>query len=331
MRTVKYGMEGYEVQLLQYALTRAGYNTGNLDGIFGRRTARALQQFQRDKGLAADGVAGKLTWAALYPYVTGYTLHRDGPETNITLLDMSVVTDSIPCSHLLTSLMLKGLTMRYPLLRVYETGRSVMGRPIIAVALGEGTKTVGYVGPHGADRWPEVFHMLRFAEERAAATVKGDMELYRAVTLHMIPLVNPDGVDLVTGALDPSDSFYAQAQALSANYPQVSFPEGWRANISGVDLNLQYPTGWEAARRIRYRQGFIRPGPRDYAGCEPLIAPESRAIEKWAREMDFDLVLSYDSGYTRWFEDTWGRPGIMLDTDTTDIHAALMNAPRSFP
>ena len=52
-------------------------------------------------------------------------------------------------------------------------------------------------------------------------------ELYEAVTLHMVPLVNPDGVDLVTGALDPMDSFYVQAQALAAHYlPFPSLTDG---------------------------------------------------------------------------------------------------------
>ena len=67
MKDLTYGMEGYGVKLLQYALARTGLEPGNADGIFGRRTAKALQQFQRDQGLAADGVSGNLTWAALYP------------------------------------------------------------------------------------------------------------------------------------------------------------------------------------------------------------------------------------------------------------------------
>ena len=61
MNTLKYGMEGYDVKLLQYALSRADMDVGNLDGIFGRSTVKALQQFQRKRGLVADGVAGKLT------------------------------------------------------------------------------------------------------------------------------------------------------------------------------------------------------------------------------------------------------------------------------
>ena len=52
-----YGNNGYLVSLLQYALQRAGLDAGNPDGIFGRRTAKALMRFQREQGLAADGIA----------------------------------------------------------------------------------------------------------------------------------------------------------------------------------------------------------------------------------------------------------------------------------
>lgn len=322
-----YGNNGYLVSLLQYALQRAGLDAGNPDGIFGRRTAKALMRFQREQGLAADGIAGKLTWAALYPYITGYTLHRAGPEkTVIVPLDLNVVTDALPCSYLLTCLMLKGLTLRYPFLSVREIGRSVMGRPIQAISLGKGEDQIGYVGPHHADEGNIVIRMLRFLERYAATYVSdGSMdgvsatELYEAVTLHMVPLVNPDGVDLVTGALDPMDSFYVQAQALAAHYPAIVFPVGWRGNISGVDLSLQYPTGWQEARRIRFALGFSRPGPRDYVGSEPLIAPESRAIAKWTRYRGLSLLLSHDAGYTDWFRSKWGHDGITLKGEGEDI------------
>ena len=61
MMALQYGNESYQVRLLQYGLKRAGIEPGNIDGIFGRRTLRAVQQFQRAMGLAADGIAGKLT------------------------------------------------------------------------------------------------------------------------------------------------------------------------------------------------------------------------------------------------------------------------------
>ena len=333
MNVLKYGMEGYDVRLLQYALNRAGTDAGNADGIFGRRTAKALLQFQRDQGLAADGIAGKLTWAALYTYIAGYRLHRIGPgdtffqlaqedgvsvtavqtanpgyesealpvgETLVIPLNMPVVTAEVPYSSLLTGLLLKGLAMRYPFLRVYEIGRSVMGQRMMAVAMGSGTKRIGYNAAHHANEWITVPVLLRFLEEYAAAYATGGSvggvsarALFETATLHMVPLVNPDGVDLVTGALSPLDSFYTQAMALAAHYPNIPFPGGWKSNISGVDLNLQYPAGWEVARRIKFSQGYTRPGPRDYVGSEPLITPENRAMVKWTREQDFALTLSY--------------------------------------
>ena len=333
MNIVKYGMEGYDVKLLQYALFRAGMDAGNPDGIFGRRTAAAVQRFQREKGLSADGIAGKLTWAALYPYISGYTLHRISPQdtmyslaeayhthvdairtanpamdpgalavgdTMIVPLDMPVVTHEIACSSLLTGLMLKGLIMRYPFVKVSEIGRSVMGRPLMAVSLGVGSKRIGYNAAHHANEWITVPILLRFLEEYAAAyaakrTIGGAAaeDMYKTATLHLVPLVNPDGVDLITGALDPSDSFYVQAQALASHYPDIPFPDGWKSNISGVDLNLQYPAGWNVARRIKFAQGYDRPGPRDYVGSEPLIQPESRAMAKWTKAHDFSLTLSY--------------------------------------
>src|SRR5215475_14495940 len=50
---------------LQKALKKVGYDPGPIDGIMGKKTSEALKQFQRDNGLAADGVAGSATQAAM--------------------------------------------------------------------------------------------------------------------------------------------------------------------------------------------------------------------------------------------------------------------------
>lgn len=53
------------VFVLQDALNAIGYWTNGLEGIFGRVTEMAVEQFQRDSGLVADGVVGCATWQAL--------------------------------------------------------------------------------------------------------------------------------------------------------------------------------------------------------------------------------------------------------------------------
>jgi murein L,D-transpeptidase YcbB/YkuD len=59
------GSRGSDVVALQERLTALGYNPGTADGIFSSATTAAVVAFQRAKGLAADGVVGAQTWAAL--------------------------------------------------------------------------------------------------------------------------------------------------------------------------------------------------------------------------------------------------------------------------
>ncbi len=60
-RLLRYGRVGSDVRELQLCLNRLGYNTGIVDGIFGRNTARGVQLFQKSKGLFPDAIIGRKT------------------------------------------------------------------------------------------------------------------------------------------------------------------------------------------------------------------------------------------------------------------------------
>ena len=106
-------------------------------------------------------------------------------------------------------------------------------------------------------------------------------------------MVDPDGVDLVTGAVQTESIEYETARGIAAGFPDIPFPEGWKANLLGVDLNLQYPAGWLRAREIKFSQGFTKPAPRDYVGRAPLSQRESIALAQYTEDLDPDLVLAY--------------------------------------
>jgi len=201
----------------------------------------------------------------------------------------------------LVTFILEGLQARYPFLNGGSIGRSVMGKSIPYLRIGRGEAEVFYNASHHANEWLTTPVLLKFLEEYSESyATNGTIfnvsasELYNKATLYLVPIVNPDGVDLVNGVV-PSGRYLTQARRLADNYPNIPYPNGWKANINGVDLNLQYPANWERAREIKFSQGFTIPGPRDYVGSAPLSEPESRAVYDFTRNHNFRLTLSYHS------------------------------------
>ena len=194
------------------------------------------------------------------------------------------------------------ITRTYPFCRSEELTTTAFGRPIRTLVIGNGPRKVIYSAAHHANEWITTPVLLKFAEELAEAIQNGGdifgtnaRELAEKATIYTVPMVDPDGVDLVTGAIEPGTLPYESARALADRYPAIPFPDGWKANLLGVDLNLNYPAGWLQAREIKFTQGYTRPGPRDFVGRAPLDQRETRALAEYTRFLDPELVLAYHS------------------------------------
>lgn len=213
---------------------------------------------------------------------------------------MPIVNTAVPITAESCDQMIRQIVETYPFCRTELLAASAFQRPIRTLVIGEGPRKVIYSAAHHANEWITALVLLKFAEELAQA-IKGNTEIFQTnarriaqtATIYMVPMVDPDGVDLVTGGIQPGSVQYTLAQSLAQNYPAIAFPSGWKANLLGVDLNLQYPAGWLQAREIKFSQGFTRPGPRDYVGRAPLDQLESRALAGYTEFIDPALVLAY--------------------------------------
>ena len=213
---------------------------------------------------------------------------------------MAIVKTDVPMTYARCEQAILELAKKYPFLRTEVLTETAQGRNIRTLVIGNGERKVIYSAGWHANEWITVPVLLKFVEEFAEALQNGGEifgvnagDLAAKATIYTVPMVNPDGVDLVTGAIAPDQKAYQNVALIADNFPSIPFPEGWKANLNGVDLNLQFPAGWLRAREIKFLQGYNRPAPRDYVGRAPLSQREAKAMAGYTEYIDPALVLAY--------------------------------------
>lgn len=113
---------------------------------------------------------------------------------------------------------------------------------------------------------------------------------YGDICWHIIPMSNPDGVILSqTMTLDArQQEIYARDLAAGyASGDSAAYAADWKANGLGVDINRNFPAGWDA---IRTRSG---PSCRQYRGQAPFSSREAAALRDYTLKYAFDATISY--------------------------------------
>lgn len=211
-----------------------------------------------------------------------------------------IVNPSVKYNSSILKKDLNALIFKYPFLKLYTIGYSVLDNPIYSVRLGFGSKQVCYLASTHANEYITTTLLMKFLENMCIAYYQNSSisgynvkNLLNSTTIYLIPLVNPDGVDLLNGNISSTSNSYIYARYIASKYPDIPFPNGWKANIKGVDLNLQFPAGWENAKKIKSAQGYTSPAPRDFVGFGPLTEPEALAVYDFTLAHNFRLILTY--------------------------------------
>ncbi|MFT8319286.1 MAG: M14 family metallopeptidase [Bacillus sp. (in: firmicutes)] len=198
------------------------------------------------------------------------------------------------------------LQANYPFIKINTIGESVLGHAIQEIRLGRGNKKVHINASFHANEWITTPILMSYLNDYLLAltnntNIKGVKiaPLYQSIDLSIVPMVNPDGVNLVLNGPPESE----RERVLAINGGSTDFT-GWKANIRGVDLNNQFPAKWEVEKE---RKKPKSPAPRDYPGEAPLSEPESKIMAQLAKRENFQRMLAF---HTQGKEFYWGYEGL---------------------
>lgn len=318
---------------VQSVLRKLGLYSGPVDGDFGPQTQQAVAEFQRRFGLEPDGAIGPKTWQVLEHFLLGYDNYVIQPGdtfygisgkfgTDPALIaaanpthdpdylvsgrkivvpySYDVVATDVSYTYEIMMRNIQGLKERYPFLRVSAVGASVLGKTLYALRLGVGANNVFYNAAQHALEWITAPVLMKFAEDYLKAYALGrqiggydSRELWSSSTIWLVPMVNPDGVDLVINGLQSDNPYYDRL--IRWNNGSTDFSQNWQANIRGVDLNHNYDAAWKQSKQAEAGLGITGPGPTRFSGPYPVSEPETRAMVGFTRSHDFRLAMAYHS------------------------------------
>lgn len=228
----------------------------------------------------------------------------------------SIVLSSLPV-YAVRDRQIELLCKRYPFLTRFSAGRSVLGRELHALKLGDCDDAVLYAGGFHSQEWLTCLLLLRFVETLSCALDAGGavagVDCRRAMLgrgLVILPCVNPDGVEIALTGVDAAKDLRGEVLRISGG--ELS---DWNANARGVDINHNFNAGWHIIRQLERSRGIEGPAARRFGGSSPESEPETQAVVALCERLAFRTVYAFHSQG----EEIYWRYG-----DNTPPHAALM-------
>lgn len=205
-----------------------------------------------------------------------------------------------PYDYLKLKKNIESLKVLYPFIKVDIIGKSVCNNNIYGITIGNGNETVIYNGAHHANEWITSLLLMKWLENTCMVyslngSIKGYEihKLLNKVKIIIVPMVNPDGVNLVVNGLESIDKNYRKKLYLWNN-KKTDFSK-WKANINGVDLNRNYNAGWYLHKKIEKEIGATIPTTSLYGGSRPESEPEVKSMVSITNRYNPKLTLSYHS------------------------------------
>lgn len=187
---------------------------------------------------------------------------------------------------------------KYPFLELNVIGRSFRGRNIYIVSLGKGERRILYVGAHHGAEGITSGVLLRYIEDMCQVmSVKGKISgvytdyLLSEKRIDIIPMLNPDGVELSVNGCPQTDPMYSRLVRMNGGEDFTL----WQANGRGVDLNHNYNAGFAEYKLLEGKMKLTGGSKTRYSGEYPESEPEVACLCRYLRTDPPENVITLHS------------------------------------
>ncbi len=185
------------------------------------------------------------------------------------------------------------LQLMYPeLIKTTTIGKSVEGRDLLLIEFGRGERKIFVCGTHHAREYIATTYLMNAIDKYAYAYRTNSMwgaynpkAILDSVTFCIVPMVNPDGVNLVQNGIGATPNASEISNMGIYDGKKYGY-RAWKANIRGVDVNWNYDKDWDITKNKNGRGSTGFNG--DFAGSEP----ETIAISNYVDSYPFEAFLS---------------------------------------
>ena len=179
--------------------------------------------------------------------------------------------------------------------KLYKIGTSLDKRSIYCLQISNPKakkKVILTAGMHGREYMNPYFvmdnieDMLNHYDTSSSKKGYTYRQLYNEVCLYVIPMLNPDGISIAQQGAKAIKN-----KALRANVQKIQKRLGisyryWKGNARNVDLNRNFPVGWEKLSSYR-KEGS--------SGSKAGSEPETKCLMNYIKKIKPSAVISYHS------------------------------------
>lgn len=161
----------------------------------------------------------------------------------------------------------------------FSIGKTHEGRNIFCIPIGTGKRSAVFAAAFHGLEYLTTPALLNFAH-----SYKNQSACSSRLTLYIVPMVNPDGVEIAQNGLSLKNPLH---RYIMEETGIIDFKNQWQANAKGVDINHNFDADWQSI--------YPHPSPTKYSGAYPESEPETRAVSDFLRRTKPDLFIAFHS------------------------------------